>query len=1452
MFNKDVFFLHFKSCMNTIECRLSNYFFALDQLKTLTEMIFSEANPDSTNVNHWIDSKFGVDEDGFFQPLQDLRDFRNNKLSDTGMSYFWQPDKNDDIEIRKRIYALRNFGETLKKIRKSLDGAAWIYYQDIENVSIQYPYIDMKTAITPDFNWLEYHTFKTVEPDINPDREIRWTKPTIDYAGEGLIISASIPVYVKNEFVGLWSIDTPVKSFFSEDIFESFVKHHRYLLTNKRGEILSDSSVSDIPIEEKGKIIFRKIDSLGKGFGIKILDDIAENESFSDILKDNSGEDLIVYSGYIKSLNWFLLQIFPLSQYIEFVEANAKLAISNNNEEKFNLEDLIRSNAMLSVYDNIIYTLKAQSSENKRISKELSDKTEEFRLITQLPGQITYNYHPCTGRISWTGDIEGVTGYSVEAFSSYSFDDWTSKLHPDDKVRTIETLDKAIREESTFESVYRFLKEDGTYGHIEDMGFIIKRHESGEKVMLGIMRDVTERVETENSLIQSEKKFRALYDNAPLAYQSLDENGNLIDVNPAWQKTLGYDDSDVIGQSFADLLHEDWKQHFDKNFPAFKKRGFINGVEFKIRHKKGHYLDIAFDGMIGTKQDGSFKQTYCVFRDISVKKRVEKAIEKRIIALTEPITSTGNITFESLFNVQEIQKLQDDFARAYGIASVIMKPSGKTITIPSNVQNICQMIIGNKELCEENCVKFVKGIGNSSGNKPLIKRCPVTGLLDAGTKIMIHDKHIATWLIGQVKDTDLQEKDLTRLAAENKIGVNEFRTAYNELPITGYKKFNDIAQLMFTLANQLSQKAYQNIQQARMISHLKDAKNLLKHYETIVSNSTNMLALISKNMEYLVVNRNYAITFIPGIEDFQGMSIYNAHADNEFTEILKSNLSTCLSGEITEFKAEIANPDRKVFEFTISPYYNENKEISGAVIAARDVSKKVEALEMLRKLSTAVTQSPSLILITDDRGKIDYVNPKFTEVTGFKLDDIKGQTPDMLRPDNENSKIYDEMHKIILKGRVWQGEMQTKKKNGDLFWTLSNVSPVFDENWNITNYMNVAEDITKLKEDECMRANLTQQLNHHTKMEALGQLAGGVAHDFNNMLSGIMGSVQLLKSPKRNLDDKAKKLLAMIQQLTVRAADLTSKLLAFSRDEESQSQSLNIHQIIVDTVSILKNTNIKMIDIDILPEAEDDIISGHSSAIQNALMNLCINSTHALNESGFIKISTQNKVLDQEFCYKSPFEIDPGLFVEIKVEDNGKGVSPQNVARIFEPFFTTKGKDEGTGLGLSIVYSTVVEHRGTISIESEVGKGTCVTILLPCSINKVRESVVSQEIPRGKGTILLVDDEYSIRVTGRFILEELGYRVILAEDGTEGVELFSEKKDEIDLVILDMIMPKMNGTEAFLKIKEIRNDVPIILSTGYTTVSNLEELNRRGLEGFIKKPYQTHELSAILTKLLNN
>ncbi|MGL1892254.1 MAG: response regulator [Spirochaetaceae bacterium] len=395
-------------------------------------------------------------------------------------------------------------------------------------------------------------------------------------------------------------------------------------------------------------------------------------------------------------------------------------------------------------------------------------------------------------------------------------------------------------------------------------------------------------------------------------------------------------------------------------------------------------------------------------------------------------------------------------------------------------------------------------------------------------------------------------------------------------------------------------------------------------------------------------------------------------------------------------------------------------------------------------------------------------------------------------------------------------------------------------------------DITDRKQAEIALKTSQASLNHTRKMEAIGQLAGGIAHDFNNILGAIINSSFLLKSPKRNLDDRGLKYVDMIMQASSRASDLIKKLLTFSRKGNLTYDAIDINEIVDDAEVILSSTLDKNIKIIVTKYAINSIIIGDNSSINNMLLNLCINASHAMPNGGEIQISTRNKKLSHKYCEMSSFDITPGNYCELEVMDNGLGISQENLHKIFDPFFTTKEQGKGTGLGLSTVYGAVKEHHGAVTVYSEISVGTTFHLLLPCSSEHVKVLPKRTNSRMGSGMILLVDDEELIRFTGKAILEELGYTVMLAENGQKAFDLFKINHLEIDLILMDMIMPVMNGYEAFMAMREMNSGCKVVITSGYTNNEKLNAMKVQGLNGFIRKPFKVDELSHVIAEILDH
>ena len=379
---------------------------------------------------------------------------------------------------------------------------------------------------------------------------------------------------------------------------------------------------------------------------------------------------------------------------------------------------------------------------------------------------------------------------------------------------------------------------------------------------------------------------------------------------------------------------------------------------------------------------------------------------------------------------------------------------------------------------------------------------------------------------------------------------------------------------------------------------------------------------------------------------------------------------------------------------------------------------------------------------------------------------------------------------------------------------------------------------------------MEDQIRQTQKMDVIGQLAGGVAHDFNNMLTAIIGSAEMLERRIKD-DSTAVKLLGSIQQAASRSADLTGQLLAFSRKGEKHVVQIDINAIIQEVISLLERTIDKNIVLKTRLVAKNTRVTGDPALLQNALLNLGLNARDAMPHGGVIQFSTTNVELDSGYCGSSPFNIKPGSYIEISATDSGTGMSNEIIRHVFEPFFTTKEVGKGTGLGLAAVYETITDHHGCISIFSEPGIGTIFKLYLPLSgVEKTRAITTTHEFIHGSGGILLVDDEELLRYVGKDFLEELGYRVFLAEDGEQALELYALEKENISLVILDLLMPRMGGKETLIRLMKSDPGIRILISSGFQQEGTVDEFIALGAKGFIQKPYLHQELGRAVADAL--
>ena len=510
----------------------------------------------------------------------------------------------------------------------------------------------------------------------------------------------------------------------------------------------------------------------------------------------------------------------------------------------------------------------------------------------------------------------------------------------------------------------------------------------------------------------------------------------------------------------------------------------------------------------------------------------------------------------------------------------------------------------------------------------------------------------------------------------------------------------------------------------------------------------------------------------------------------------------------------------------------------------RDLTERKRAEEELRKLSMAVSQSPAAVIITDVQGNIEYVNPRFIENSGYTLDEVRGQNPRLLKSGETSQAEYEKLWKTITSGGEWRGEFHNKRKDGSLFWERAFISPIREASGTITHFLGIKEDITE-------QMNLEEQFRQAQKMEAIGRLAGGVAHDFNNILQAIVGYSGLLLDhlPEQ---DKTHEFADEIAKGADRAAALTRQLLAFSRRQVLQMEDLDLNEVIEHVAKMIRRVIGEDVQLKVVPGRRLDALHADRGQMEQVLLNLCVNARDAMPEGGALTIETDNVAMDSEY-FEAHAWATPGRYVLISVADTGCGMDAETQARIFEPFFTTKELGKGTGLGLATVYGIVRQHQGMIQVNSEVEKGTTFKVYLP-SVERTATTVGTKVVTRSKGgteTVLVAEDDETLRKLAVRILENAGYTVLLAADGGEAIDVFKKYAAEIDLVVLDVVMPKMSGKAVYDVLRQHHPRLRFLFSSGYSTDAiHTGFVLEEGIE-LIQKPYAPDALLRKVREVLD-
>ncbi len=1171
---------------------------------------------------------------------------------------------------------------------------------------------------------------------------------------------------------------------------------------------------------------------------------------------------------------------------------------------------------------NAVITYK-EVSERKKAEEALKKSEEKFRALVETSSDIIWEVNQ-DGKFTYISpNVKDIWGYEKKEVIGKTPFDFVIADELESMLKMFQEEVNSAKPFSSYENKY--LHKDGRHVVIETSGSPVLDGKGNLQGYRGVNRDITERKIAEKALKEGEEKFRLLFENAPLGYQSLDEEGNFIEVNNAWLETLGYAYDEVIGHNFSEFIADDFREVFIENFPKFKKIGYILGIEFEMVKKDGTEVLVSFYGRIGHDESGEFRQTHCILKDITAQRIAEEKLIKSEEKFRNVLENSYNVIYSFNLETGTYDYLSPSAEKIYGYTPEEIIEGGLKKSIsrfhPEDVMKIDNHLkqllskelvdfsptveyrfkhpeLGYRWISDTRAVIFdddnnpVSLIGNSSditdrkiAEEALIKERNTLHVLintipypiyfkdTEGKFIECNDSNIKnlsyasgrkdlkkTDVLGRT-DHDFLPRDLAdRFREDEKRIILGEKTQINEL-YTNKERSEYSLNTKIPFADSEG-KTIGLVCINHNITEQKKAEEELQiqktYFEELLNNSPEAVVLHDNEGKILLFNNEFLSLYGFEKNEVLGNSIDEIIVpENLYSEGI--SLTKALSeGKRIDVDTIRKQKNGKLIDVSLlgAPVSSNKKQIGNYCIY-RDITERKKSEKELResekRLRTAIIVAPFPIMIHTDNGKVLQISNIWTELTGYTIEDIP-----TIQAWSENA--YQQKHKetgtyittlfdeIFESGKIRkEGEFEIHTKdNRIVIWDFSS-APLGKLPDNRRLMLTMAVDVTERKNAENEKKQLEHQLFQSQKLESIGRLAGGIAHDFNNILTGIMGYADLLKMKFPDITSIEGKAADVIYKGSERAAGLTSQLLGFARKGKYNPVVMNINEQIKETIRVSEMIFEKNINVKYDLEEKIHKIEADVNQIGQVLTNLIVNAKDAMPKGGELSFKTEKVYLDEEYVRIYQY-LKPGDYVKLNVSDTGTGMPKVVKDSIFEPFYTTKGEGKGTGLGLAMVFGIMKNHGGHINVYSEPDEGTTFTLYFPASEKKILKTVKNENIIKGIATILIIDDEEHVRELSKSLLEKMGYIVFSAENGKKGLEIYKEKKKNIDLVLLDIIMPEMSGEETFKRLISYDPDIKVLIISGFSKEEKAMEMLNGGAMGFIQKPFNAADLSLAINK----
>ncbi len=775
--------------------------------------------------------------------------------------------------------------------------------------------------------------------------------------------------------------------------------------------------------------------------------------------------------------------------------------------------------------------------------------------------------------------------------------------------------------------------------------------------------------------------------------------------------------------------------------------------------------------------------------------------------------------FEDLFDLKEIQAIQDSFAKTTGVASIITSVDGEPITEPSNFCRLCKDIIRKTKKGLANCKCSDAAIGVYNPDGPIVQPCLSGGLWDAGASISVGGYHIANWLIGQVSNEKTDINHVLGYAKEINADQKEFEKAYREVTVMSQEQFQSTSHSLFLIANQLSKQAYQKVKQTTLAREKEIAKRKLATKNVELQNAIDQLMAQMEKRKQVEADLKKKNEYMASLHE----TSLGMFSRLELSRVLETIINR--ASNLTKIS------DGFIFIYDRAEDALEIKAACGKYLALKGVKLKPG-----EGISGKVWETGESICINDYQswlGKSNKTQFEFvTAAVGVPL--------------TSGSKIEGAIglsHHETGK-RIQPDTLQILEQFAELATIAIDNAKLFE---------GLDDELNKRILLENERKDMESRLRQSQKMEAIGTLAGGIAHDFNNILFPVIGfSEMIMHDLPENSPIKTQ--LQPVLDGAERAKNLVQQILTFSRETEQDVRPLKIQLIIKEVLKLARASLPATIKITKVIPRDIGMVMADPTQIHQIVMNLITNASHAMEETGG-KLSVELKKIELTNANLPKIEMIPGKFICLEISDTGCGMDQNTRKRIFEPYFTTKDSGKGTGLGLAVVHGIVKNLHGEVVVKSIKNRGTSFSVYLPRFIKKNGDTnmeTISIAQLNGDERILLVDDEKPVLDIVAQVLNRFGYSTTTFNASTEALNCFKKSPDAFDLVITDMTMPELTGDKLIEDIKKIRPDIPVILCTGFSEKIVQGRTNANKPDKILMKPTGKDELLRAIRLLVDN